>query len=204
LGLAAEPVAADLAQRLAELQWPDGGWNCDPRPDARHSSFHESIWPAWGLWEYAQETGDSLARQTAQRTADLVLSRRLLRSARTGDVIHPSWVTLHYPPYWHYDVLAGSLILARMGRLDDPRCRDGLDLLEDRRLSDGRWRPGGYWWKPPGGGSNVEVVDWGRGGSNEVITLNALRVLRAAGRLDTSSVSAAQPDRPRSQTRGPR
>ncbi len=27
-----------------------------------------------------------------------------------------------------------------------------------------------------------EVVDWGRSGPNEMVTLNALRVLRAAGR----------------------
>jgi hypothetical protein len=34
-----------------------------------------------------------------------------------------------------------------------------------------------------GAGSNVEVVDWGRRGPSEMITLNALRILRAAGRL---------------------
>jgi hypothetical protein len=34
-----------------------------------------------------------------------------------------------------------------------------------------------------GGSTAVEVVDWGRGGPNEMITLNALRVLAAAGRL---------------------
>lgn len=48
---------------------------------------------------------------------------------------------------------------------------------------DGRWRPGGYWWRPDSSGGNVEVVDWGRGGANEMITLNALRVLKGAGRL---------------------
>jgi hypothetical protein len=31
--------------------------------------------------------------------------------------------------------------------------------------------------------SNVEVVDWGRRGPNELITLNALRVLKAARRI---------------------
>jgi hypothetical protein len=31
--------------------------------------------------------------------------------------------------------------------------------------------------------SNVEVVDWGRNGPNEMLTLNALRVLKSAGRL---------------------
>ncbi len=31
--------------------------------------------------------------------------------------------------------------------------------------------------------SNVDIVDWGRGGPNEMITLNALRVLKAAKRI---------------------
>jgi hypothetical protein len=38
--------------------------------------------------------------------------------------------------------------------------------------------------RPPGtraGSGPVEVVDWGRSGSNEMLTLNALRVLHAAG-----------------------
>jgi len=184
LGLAAEPPIPRLAESLVAWQWPDGGWNCDPHPAARRSSFHESIWPAWGLWEYAVATGDGLARESALRTAELVLSHRIFRSTQTGEVVHPSWVRLHYPPFWHYDVLAALSVLARMGRLQDPRCEDGMELVERRRLGDGRWRPGGYWWKPPGSsGSGVEVVDWGRGGPNEMITLNALRVLRAAGRL---------------------
>jgi hypothetical protein len=52
--------------------------------------------------------------------------------------------------------------------------------LKERRLADGRWRPGDRCWKPPGkAGSNVEVLDWGAGPS-EPLTLNALRVLRAA------------------------
>jgi hypothetical protein len=31
--------------------------------------------------------------------------------------------------------------------------------------------------------SNVEVIDWGRGGPNEMITRNALMELRSAGRI---------------------
>ncbi len=65
----------------------------------------------------------------------------------------------------------------------DPRAAEALDLLERRRLRDGRWRPGGYWWSHAGHGSGPpEAVDWGRDGPNEMLTLNALRVLRAAGR----------------------
>jgi hypothetical protein len=51
LGMAADPRAELLARSLAEWQWPDGGWNCDPRASGRRSSFHESLPPAWGLHE---------------------------------------------------------------------------------------------------------------------------------------------------------
>ena len=41
--------------------------------------------------------------------------------------IHPSFVDLHYPPYWHYDVLEGLVLCAHLGLLDDPRAQDALD-----------------------------------------------------------------------------
>ena len=37
--------------------------------------------------------------------------------------------------------------------------------------------------------SSVEVVDWGRQGPNRMITLNALRVLKAASRIKQSSLT---------------
>jgi hypothetical protein len=35
----------------------DGGWNCDRRPEARHSSLHETLPALSGLHEYAAATG---------------------------------------------------------------------------------------------------------------------------------------------------
>jgi len=70
-----------------------------------------------------------------------------------------------------------------MGKAGDPGASDALDELERRRLPDGRWPVGGHWWNPPPSTITPEVVDWGRSGPNEMITLNALRVLQAAGRL---------------------
>ena len=122
------------------------------------------------------------ARRAADRTAELFLSHRIFRRRGTGEPIHPSWTVLHYPPYWHYDVLQALHLLARMDRVRDERAADALDLLEKRRLPDGRWRAGAYWWQPPGSPRAPEAVDWGRGDPNEMLTLNALRVLRAAGR----------------------
>ena len=68
------------------------------------------------------------ARHAAQRTAELLLEHRLFRSAATGEPIHPSWVVLHYPAYWHYDVLQGLRLLAAVGGLSDPRAADALAL----------------------------------------------------------------------------
>ena len=183
LGRADDPRAVRLAERLIAWQWPDGGWNCDARATGRRSSFHETHATMWGLFEYARAIGDRAAKRAADRAAELFLSHRIFRRGGKGEPIHRSWLTLHYPPYWHYDVLQAMHLLTRMGRARDERAADALDLLEERRLPDGRWRAGAYWWQPPGSPRAPEAVDWRRGEPNEMLTLNALRVLRAAGRL---------------------
>jgi hypothetical protein len=182
LGLATDPRARLIAESLVEWQWPDGGWNCDPGATHR-SSFHETFLPMWALHEYAAATGDGAAAEAASRAAELLLEHRLFRSPRTGEVINKRWLEPRYPPYWHYDFLQALLLLARIGKVRDPRAGDALDELERQRLPDGRWRPKGFWWKPPGSTTTPEAVDWGRSGPNEMVTLNALRVLKAAGRL---------------------
>ena len=182
LGLAGDPRVRLLAESLLEWQWPDGGWNCDPKASGYRSSFNESLAPMWGLHEYWAATDETEARDAAERTAELFLEHRLFRTLATGEPIRDSFAAIHSPPYWHYDFFQALVVLARMGLADDARAADGLDLLEERRLPDGRWRAGGRWWKAPGSkGSNVEVVDWGSG-PDDLVTLHALRVLRAAGR----------------------
>jgi hypothetical protein len=183
LGLADDPRVEQLARSLVGWQWPDGGWNCDKRATGYRSSFNESLAPMWGLHEYARATGAAWARDAAERTAELFLSHRLFRSVRTGDIVHEKWLVPHYPPFWHYDAWQALLVLGRMDLLGDPRATEALDLVEQRRNADGLWRAGTTWWRPPGSkGSNVEVVDWDNRAPSPMVTLNALRILRAAGR----------------------
>jgi hypothetical protein len=184
LGMAEDERVELLARSLVEWQWPDGGWNCDVRASGQRSSFHESLPPMWGLHEYARATGSQWAREAAEGTAELFLEHHLFRALRTGEPIRPDWLLPHYPAYWHYDAPRALTILARMGLVRDPRAGEALDLLAGREREDGTWTAVRPWWRPPGSsGSNVEVVDWGRKGPNELVTLDALRVLRAAGRL---------------------
>ena len=182
-GLEGDPRVALLAESLASWQWPDGGWNCDRREDAHHSSFHETL-PAYrGVAAFARATGDPAAAASCERAAEFVLRHRVAYRERTGRPLGPEAVRIHYPPYWHYDFLAGLRALAESGHVTDPRTAEGLDLLESRRRADGTWAADGVHFRRPGSTSLVDVADWARPGQpSEPVTLGALLVLRAAGR----------------------
>ncbi|HEX2221335.1 MAG TPA: hypothetical protein VHK06_02305 [Candidatus Limnocylindria bacterium] len=186
LGLAADARVELLARSLIGWQWPDGGWNCDRRPEAHRSSFHESLTAMWGLHEFAKATGDDEAAGSARRTAELILSHRVFRSLRTGEPLAPSTMVLHYPPYWRYDLLHGLVVLSRMALATDPRADDAVAHLHARRGTDGRWRAGARWWSPPGSDRpGREVLDWREGARDDrMVTLHALRVLAARGELE--------------------
>jgi hypothetical protein len=184
LGLAGDPQVAALARWLCEWQWPDGGWNCDrkPRSPDLHSSADESLPAAWGLHEYATATGDTAAREAADRAAEFFLTHRVYRSHRSDRLLFAGVTTIHWPPYWHYDLLQGLLILSRMGRATDPRAAEAVSALEGLRRPDDSWRAERHYWRAPGRTANPnEAVDWGEH-AHEMATLNALRVLKAAGR----------------------
>lgn len=184
LGLAGDPRARTVAERLISWQWPDGGWNCDVKASGYRSSFHETLSTAWGLYEYAKATGSRAAEAAGDRAVELFLEHRLLYRLGTDEVINRHWLELRYPSYWRYDLLRALRLLTRMGKVDDPRTQAALDELERRRRPDGRWAADDRWWNPGAAKITPEAVDWGAPGQpNELITLDALRVLRAAGRL---------------------
>jgi hypothetical protein len=171
-----------LAESLVASQWPDGGWNCDRRPAAAHSSFNETWGPTLGLAAHGRAVGERHATVAAEAAAEFLLRHQVFQSHRTGEPAHPALLNLRFPPYWHYDVLVGLVTLARSVGLDDRRVATALDLVESRRLPDGTWQTEGKWWKRPGSkGSNVEAVDWGDT-ANELLTDRALEVLHAGGR----------------------
>lgn len=185
LGMAgSDPRVAQLAESLVGWQWPDGGWNCDRKPGAHRSSFNETLGPIWGLHEYATAIGDADARDAAHRGAELLLEHRVFRTLATGEPMHDEWLVMHWPPFWHYEVLNAMVVLARLGLATDPRVADAVEVILGRRQDNGRWRASSRWWKPPpmatrGG----EAVDWRIDDSNDrMVTLRALAVLRAAGR----------------------
>ena len=192
LGLGDER-ADRLAENLLKWQWPDGGWNCDRRPKAVNSSFTESIIGVRALALYGRLRNSQASLDGARRAAEIFLKRRLFRRQRDGRVMRSAFVKLHYPCYWHYDVLFGLKVMAEAGMIGDARCEEALDLLESKRLPDGgfpaeavyykttekRTKTGRRW-------SAFSQVDWGGVSTrraNPWVTADALYVLKAAGRI---------------------
>ena len=182
LGAKDDRRASLIARRLGEWQWPDGGWNCDRRPQARMSSVNETLLPLRGL----AARGDPGGTGAIQRAREFFLERHVAFRRTTGAPIHPDVIRLHYPVYWHFDVLAGLRGLLESGGLDDERCHRALDFVASRQREDGMWGADARYYRVSDKGSNIELVDWGPVGAsrpNAWVTLQALVILRGAGRL---------------------
>lgn len=177
----------ELARRLVQWQWPDGGWNCDKNPAASHSSFMESLIPLRGLALHARITGHETSRAAAERAAEVFLKRSLYLRQQDGGMMDKEFVRLHYPCYWHYDILFGLTVLAEAGWIGDERCTAALDLLMEKRLPDGGWPAEGKYYRfSPEAKNGYSRVDWGgtsKRRQNPFTSTQALIVLKAAGRL---------------------
>ena len=181
LGLAKDARTAQIAAWLIETQWADGGWNCDRHTGVTHSSFYESLIPMWGLAEYARATEDHDAAAASRRAAEFFLAHRVYKSHTTGAPGERKWLRLRYPEYWHFDYLFGLVMLMRAGALPDARAKDALDLLRQQQQPDGRWViEGGQHWRGTTGPYG-DPAKWNADSASQMLTLNALRVLRATG-----------------------
>jgi hypothetical protein len=178
----------ELAERLLFWQWPDGGWNCDKNAEADSSTFIHTLWSMRGLAAYADRTDNDEARAAVERATEVFLRRRLYRRASNGKLISASFTKLHYPLYWHYDILGALKVFAEIGVTDDRRVGDALDLLEEKRLPDGGWPAEERYYNRVTSEVALgnDYVDWGgvsKKRMNEWVTADALAVLAAFGRL---------------------
>jgi len=186
LGLA-DNQTEELAKRLIKWQWHDGGWNCDKNPKAINSSFMESLIPLHALTLHARLTGKKESREAAKRAAEVFLKRRLYKRQKDGNIMHNGFVELHYPCYWHYDILFGLKVMAEAGFIGDERCDDALELLASKRLPDGGFlAEKKYYRVTEKMAAGRSLVDWGgtsKKRMNEFVTADALYVLKKSGRL---------------------
>lgn len=141
--LSGDARLAPLAEVVLSAQYDDGGWNCQMRnyPERRHSSFNTTFNVLEGL-RIAAERGaveERAFRESEQRALEFMLTHRLYRSDKTGEVIAERFAYLTYPWHWHYTVLRGLDYIRLTPAIDDARLEDPIELLRDRRKPNGRW-----------------------------------------------------------------
>ncbi|HTZ32908.1 MAG TPA: hypothetical protein VMH31_10645 [Methylomirabilota bacterium] len=176
-----------LAQRLLGEQLDDGGWNCDAPPSTR-SSFHTTICVLEGLLEYERAVGCSSRVAAARhRAEEYLLQRFLYRRLSTGEVAHPDFLKLAFPPRYHYDVLRALDYFRAAGVPPDPRMNDAVRFVESTRQPDGRWLLDASYDE-----SLALQLGESVGQPSRWNTLRALRVLRWHRREEASPASAAE------------
>ena len=105
------------------------------------SSVNETFLPLRGLLALGGR------EDTADRACEFLLDRHVIYRRIDGQPLQPAVAQLHYPAYWHYDLLAGLTALADARRLGDARSARALDLLESLRLEAGGWPAHAKWYK---------------------------------------------------------
>lgn len=138
LGLSDDRTRA-LVDKLVEWQWPDGGWNCDQSSTAHTSSFTESLWPLRGLVHFSSIPANKRKsfRGAIEKSVEYFLQRKLFKRLSDGSIINENFTKLHFPCYWHYDILSGLKVMKEAGYAGDERCSDAISLLKSKRLEDG-------------------------------------------------------------------
>jgi len=168
-----------IIDRLLSEQLPDGGWNCEAENGSTRSSFNTTICVLEALLEY-EMAGGSNADVTAARLRgqEYLLERRLFHRKTTGEVIEhdregeSDWTHFTFPNWWHYDVLRGLEYMRRAHVAPDERVDEAINLVEAKRIDDGRWLLEHEY----PGTMPVEINE-GVGKPSRWITLRALRVL---------------------------
>jgi hypothetical protein len=132
----------DIAAYLVDQQMADGGWNCESYKGATHSSFHTTISALEGLYEYECLFPEKKKRISKVRTRghEFLLTHRLYKSHRTGNIFDAKMTTMPFPPRWRYDFIRALDYFRACNASQDKRMNDAIELLKSKQKPNGRWR----------------------------------------------------------------
>jgi len=176
IGYGKDPRLAKALNWLLKVQNADGGWLC-PYWKAhlrdKHGCFYGTICPLEALSEVPENERSNEMKYAIERGAEFLLMHHLYKADHHGlKVINRNWLRLSFPWFYGYDILRGLSVLTKLGYINDDRLADALDVIVQKRRSDGTWLleagPTGRMQ------ANIEAV----GKPSKWITLNALKVLK--------------------------
>lgn len=128
----------ELIDYILSHAFPDGGWNCcfdSMYHTPKSSSLHTTINVLEGLYQYEQ-FGNTYRMNEIKTQVDnakeFILKKRLFRSVRTGEVIHPDMSEIHFPYRWKYDCFRALEYFARTNSPYDERMNEAMERLRTK------------------------------------------------------------------------
>jgi hypothetical protein len=140
---AEEEDLKSIVDFLLREQMPDGGFNCESNQSgAVHSSLHSTLSVIEGINEYNQNGYsyrlEELCR-AERESREFILTHRLFKSDKTGEIIDRKMLSFPFPPRWKYDILRALDYFRYAGAGYDGRMDDAIEVLKKKRKKDGRW-----------------------------------------------------------------
>ena len=176
LGYNKDTRLAKALDWLVSVQNADGGWLCPywkAHVKDTHGCFYGTICPLEAFSQVPETERSNQMKQAIERGAEYLLIHRLYKADHHGfKTINRRWLRFGFPWFYGYDILRGLSVLTKLGYENDNRLGDAVELLVQKRQSDGTWLLDAS----PIGRMQVNLEPIGK--PSKWITLNALRVLK--------------------------
>lgn len=185
LGISNEETAK-LCDNLLRYQWPGGGWNCSKIPKAKGPTIVHTAYGMRGLVTYESVKDSPEIRQAIDDCAEILLTRQVYLKRTNGKPLRPVYTKTAYPYPRLYNFMAGLHILTRSGHITDRRCDAALDLLESKFIEGQGWEMERKLFHHNKNKEDFTNVHWEKetfGKANQFLTVDALEILRKAGRF---------------------
>jgi hypothetical protein len=122
----------------------DGGFNCHSnRKGAVHSSLHTTLSVLEGIEEYERNGYQYRIRELRQAkktSQEFILLHKLYKSDKTGEIIKSSFLNIHYPCRWYYDILKALDYFQAANVKYDARMKDAIEIILSKRTKEGQWK----------------------------------------------------------------
>ena len=176
----------ELAANLLRYQWPGGGWNCNKLPSTKGPTIVHTAYGLNGLVAYVERKPSHELEEAIENAAEILLARRVYLKRSNGKPLRPVFTKLSYPYPRLYDFMTGLHILTRSGHIRDARCAQALDLLCAKVIEGQGWAMERKLFSHAKGKDDFTHAEWEKatfGKANLFLTVDALEILTAAGRL---------------------
>ena len=131
-----------IAEYLLGQQKKNGRWEPYPENEKLKYTLAATLLILSGLRQYEQQYPERAAEAAAaaqERGREFLLSHHLYKEIDSDEVISKKTTLFSFPPRWKYDVLTALDYFQACSTPHDPRMKDAIKLLKEKRHKNGSW-----------------------------------------------------------------